>query len=200
MPAASGSDARRERCFPKASHTLAETTTARAYRAYDKRRQIGFVWACLFRVGRRVRLTDLAADIANDRHVTPVLLAGPYVGFQDYYVDHYGYGYDRVETVDLRSGRVVHRDTEDDGDPYYGHTRVLTLKMTPRGSLAWTQKVVTSPASGAYTVSYQVWKDDSSRRAECLDPGPKVDSRSLEVRGHEMTWRDGQASESAPIR
>jgi hypothetical protein len=179
-------------CRAKGSGTVVETRAARVYVGGE------YVWGCLFKVGRRVRLAPLwIDDLVRPRRPAPIRLAGRYVAFQSFLVDHYGYGNDVVATVDLRSGRTVH-SWERSFDPSCGETKAIALLLTRRGSTAWTTQVDDSPATCGGKVTFGVMKADRSG-TKVLDSGESVDPRSLRRDGDKISWRNGSSTRSATL-
>lgn len=196
---AAGADGAASRgCKPAGSRTIIRTKAARAY-STSSASGGRTVWACLFSARRPVKLGTPFQDI-DVKRVAPVVLAGRYAGFQVFFQDHYGGGHDAVKSIDLRSGAVVHRWRQS-FDPTCGQTNVVSLKLTPRGSLAWTDRVDESGTGcGGGGVFYEVWRADAIPGGQLLDSGASVDPHSLAVRDHTMSSRDGQTTRSASNR
>jgi hypothetical protein len=192
---ATAADGRPGRHACSGGRTITRTPTARVY-ARHARFGTG-AWGCLYATGRPVLLGTWRLD--RDNTVERITLAGPYAAFDDLELDTHGDGSDDVKALDLRSGRTVHHRQFEMLPDEGVQERVIGLKLTRAGSIAWTVDHRTD-SSGQSLVDEQVWKADRTRGGQLLDSGPTLDPRSLRLEDHRIFWRVAQSTRSAPIR
>lgn len=176
------------KCALRGSKTLAADAGGRVFARSDAYEQ-QYVYACLYRSGRRFPIGDNPHDDLVS--IDLVALASPFVAYGETWRSSQG-SYETLERLDLRSGRILAltQSTTEGGDG--GIDQVVA---THRGAVAWIG--LSSDAGDVLKVE----KRDSSGHA-ILDPGPGVEAGSLAVTrsGRRLYWSNGGQARSAPLR
>lgn len=179
-----------ERCAEPRSRTVAITRTARAYRVR------GRTFACLYAVGRKLRLGDVSSEPDYFR-AEEIRLAGRYVGYELAFIGRLD-SHHMVRVRDLRTGRwVVHRDAIAGNialDDRTGPGGVSDLELTRSGAVAWI-------AHNRYVQPHtiEVHKVDADGHAK-LAFGAGIDPHSLALSGKRIYWLENGRPQTATLR
>ena len=159
------------------------------------------VYGCLFSLGKRARLYDVAGDVT---------LAGRYVAYPQTSYEPDGTIYYLLTVYDLRRRRwhtissayvdVSHgnRDGEDSAE-------VTDVALKKNGSVAW---ISCAPIFGTPDQNDcfrdpdtppEVWRTDR-RGTKRLDASADLGLRSLKRRGSTITWRHGSTTRTAQLK
>ena len=180
--------AARTLCGPIGAHTLAASAVARAYSA------AGVVYGCAAGGARSYRLGQQTTCIMSAR-VAPVTVAGRLAayGLEQCGVDT---GFTEVVVLRLTDGTVLHEPAATSPAGPESYQSVDSLVLRPDGAVAW---IGTGSSLGTGARLTEVRRLD--RRGEALlDAGSAVRTRSLRLRGSQLSWLHGAARRTATLR
>jgi hypothetical protein len=196
LAGAPGASASRADCWPEGSATLKQSRHARVYRAAAD----GYVHACLYSAGRRVRLSYTPDRFTTwDLSYAPYRLAGPYVAHlakHDFGEAYVAYPTE-VEVIDLRTGHLSRShlawgESPPDDPERTPQPHLAALELTRGGSVAWIASELEIR---------KVWRADS-RGPRQLDEGKsrRIPGGSLRVRRGQVRWENGGVTKVASFR
>jgi hypothetical protein len=190
-------------CSLRHSHAVLVTREARVYERF------GYVYACLYRYGRRVVIANFTGhSITGTGGQRNYRLAGRYVAFEDFYAGKMLGSY-YVLVYDLRTGRLVHEAQT--GKPpadassqtqgaAFGLGPTTALLLEPDGSVAWIARDVwtTGPGYPSYSPVPEYEVRVADRRGNLrLDAGPAIDPGSLQAQDGGLKWTDAGKTRTA---
>jgi hypothetical protein len=172
-------------CRPAGSRTLLATATTRVYEVPVRGEDYARVYGCRYSGGRPWRLGDNYDQGHDISDIAPIGVRGRYLAYSDF-LEHYSDVNGGITVRDLRSGRRIHR--------FLRRNYVVSsgAVMDNHGSVAWIGKL----ANG----SYDVRRSDRLGHNTRLDAGTGIDPESLRLTASIVSWRNGQAERTAPLR
>jgi hypothetical protein len=192
-------------CGLRHSHTVLANRDARVYERY------GYVYACLYRFGRRVPIADFIGNsITGSGGQRNYRFAGRYIAFEDFYVGKMLGRFD-VLVYDLGNSRLVH-DAQTGNPPPDASSQVqgtalglgptTALLLEPDGSVAWIARDIWSTAPGYPSYSpvpeYEVRVADRQGNLR-FDAGPAIDPGTLQSQDGLLKWINGGKTRTAPF-
>jgi hypothetical protein len=185
--------AQRHTCVLKGAKTAVSDKHARVFYV-QKRDDVRFYYACLYRTGRMWALGSNPHYYGNQ--IGRVRLASPYVAFAEASISSQAQG-EILNRLDLRSGRTVDLDGFFMGNCCEFGETLLRFLVTRSGAVVWLRHVADTTQPGQRTV----WKFDKGGKAS-LDSGQYIPARSLRLNssGHRIYWENDGAQRSARLR
>jgi len=179
-----GASAAERPCRPAGSKALLTTATTRVYETPVRGQGYSRVYGCRYRVGRPWRLGD-SYDAGHDiSEIDPMQVRGRFLVYRDFY-EHYSDTAAGITVRDLTTGRRMHRFDR----PSYA---VAGAVLDRHGSVAWIGQLPDR--------SYEVRRADRQGENTRLDAGPAIEPSSLALSGSTVSWRNGGATKTAPLR
>jgi hypothetical protein len=176
----------RPSCTQKGRETIVTSSRARVFKRRGK--EYGYVWGCLYSVGRSFKLGYYDEEGPDFFSVSPIRLAGVHVGYNAGGETRQGYESD-VIVRDLRTGRCVHRWVAPAAGSI-GDLRVEDLELKKNGSIGW----IASRSRFQGGPIQEVYKSDTRGKATLVDSGEDIDPKSLTLSGSILYWtKAGQA-------
>jgi hypothetical protein len=171
-------------CRPAGSKALLTTATTRVYEIPVRGQGYSRVYACRYSVRRPWRLGD-SYDASHDiSAIEPLQVHGRFLVYSDFY-EHYSETAAGITVRDLKTGRRIHRFSR----PYY---TLAGAVLDSHGSVAWIGKL----SDGSFEARRADRKGENTR----LDAGSAIEPSSLALRGSTVSWRNGGATKTAPLR
>jgi hypothetical protein len=182
--------AKRARCRPTHSRTLVKNSRARVYDRKD-RRGLFVAYACVYRSGKRYRLSD--HDDANGEETDDVpTLSGPYLAYS--VNDCPGTGdecYADMRVLDLRNGkrrRPVNAFGAESDDTF-----VTDIVLDTRGDVGWIAESDNPRLLTEVRVA-------TSRGVRTVDSARDIARHSLARAGRRIYWMRGGRPKTAKLR
>ena len=154
------------------------------------------VWGCSYKTGRRLFLGLRDFDGFEGEYASPIALRGSFVAVNVKESGHDTGTYATVSVYNLRNGKRLHV-WSDGGIACVGLTEVTELRLAGSGSVAWVAEVEYRCGE---TTKRVIKADRTSRHAQELDHGTKIDPHYLELSNGTIYWRRAGVTRSAPIR